>query len=234
MKKQLLAFAFLLFTHVGLFAQTSAADYIVKRDGELIGGIQIREIQERALKYRYGVNPKLKLIWLKEVAYYQSQGKRYDMNPLKAGVIAEAPRQPVAVAPDTTATIPQRPQRPTVRVPLESMQVERTSFFEQGRTDAQAYYKGYKGAGTGTFLTTFLLSPAGGLITAIAASSTPPKPHTLMYPDAELWKNAAYQSGYINQAGRIKRRKVWKNWGLGFLGAAAVGVATYAAVGGTF
>ncbi|MDQ1085692.1 hypothetical protein [Siphonobacter sp. SORGH_AS_1065] len=68
--------------------------------------------------------------------------------------------------------------------------------YNSGTQDAYQYYKGYKGAGTGTYLTTFLLSPVGGLITAIATLSTPPKKQNLMYSDHELWQTGSYQSGY--------------------------------------
>jgi len=45
--------------------------------------------------------------------------------------------------------------------------------FEKGKADSRLYYNGYKGAGTGTFVTTLLFG-GFGLVPAIACSSTLP------------------------------------------------------------
>ena len=87
--------------------------------------------------------------------------------------------------------------------------------FTQGRLDASKYYNGYKGAGTGTLVTS-LISPLVGLIPAIACSSTPPKDINLYYPDAELMKKTDYYNGYTQKSKKIKQGKVWKNWGIAF------------------
>ena len=86
--------------------------------------------------------------------------------------------------------------------------------FTQGQSDASQYYKGYKGAGTGTLITS-LVSPIVGLIPAIACSSTQPKQINLDYPDTELIKNADYYNGYTKKSKKIKQGKVWKNWCIG-------------------
>ncbi|MCJ8166289.1 hypothetical protein MKJ04_15685 [Pontibacter sp. E15-1] len=84
--------------------------------------------------------------------------------------------------------------------------------YNKGQQDAALYYKGYKGAGTGTLVVS-LLSPLVGLVPAIACSSTPPKEHNLDYPSSELMKNQDYKNGYSKGSRRIKSRKVWRNWG---------------------
>lgn len=84
----------------------------------------------------------------------------------------------------------------------------------QGQVDASTYYQGYKGAGTGTFLTTFFFSGLAGLIPAIACSSTSPSDENLMYPKSDLMKNSDYNNGYRQEAKRIKSRKVWDNFGI--------------------
>ena len=89
-------------------------------------------------------------------------------------------------------------------------------FFKKGYTDASIYYKGYKGAGTGTFLPSLLISPLLGLIPAIACSSTKPKDKNLNYPNTELMKNSDYYRGYTLRAKKIKQGKVWLNWGIAF------------------
>ena len=87
--------------------------------------------------------------------------------------------------------------------------------FNKGKMDAQRYYDGYKGAGTGTFITGFI-SPLIGLIPAVACSSTPPKDHNLNYPSPDLMKNTNYYNGYTQKAKKIKQGKVWTNWGIAF------------------
>jgi hypothetical protein len=100
---------------------------------------------------------------------------------------------------------------------------ETTSFSSQssgdlyvlGLRDASMYYKGYRGAGTGTLLVG-LLSPLVGLIPAIVCSSTQPQEINLSYPKADLMKNSQYYNGYTYKAKKIKQGKVWANWGIAF------------------
>jgi hypothetical protein len=87
--------------------------------------------------------------------------------------------------------------------------------FVQGQSDASRYYKGYKGAGTGTLITS-LVSPLVGLIPAIACSSTQPKEMNLNYPNADLMKKSDYYNGYTQKSKKIKQGKVWTNWGIAF------------------
>ena len=87
--------------------------------------------------------------------------------------------------------------------------------FIQGQTDATQYYKGYKGAATGTLITG-LVSPLLGLIPAIACSSTPPNDKNLNYPNPDLMKMSDYYDGYTHKAKKIKQGKVWRNWGIAF------------------
>jgi hypothetical protein len=84
----------------------------------------------------------------------------------------------------------------------------------KGQVDAERYYKKYKGAATGTLITS-LVSPLVGLIPAIITSSTTPKLENLGYPDENLFKQANYHQAYTRKAKRIKSGKVWKNWGIG-------------------
>ncbi|MBO9614221.1 MAG: hypothetical protein J7619_16065 [Dyadobacter sp.] len=84
----------------------------------------------------------------------------------------------------------------------------------KGQIDAARHYKRYKGAVTGTLLTS-LLSPVIGLIPAIICSATNPKIENLGYPSEELFKQATYYKAYTKKAKRIKQRKVWSNWGIG-------------------
>lgn len=87
--------------------------------------------------------------------------------------------------------------------------------FVKGQMDASRYYKGYKGAGTGTLIAS-LISPLIGLIPAIATSSTTPQEINLGYPDPELFKQKEYYDSYTQKSKKIKQGKVWTNWAIGF------------------
>lgn len=86
--------------------------------------------------------------------------------------------------------------------------------FRQGKSDAKIYYKGYKGAGTGTFLTTLFLGPIVGLVPAIATSVSTPNEDHLTFPNVALTKNPDYVTGYTQEAKKKKSRKVWGNYGI--------------------
>jgi len=88
-------------------------------------------------------------------------------------------------------------------------------FFVKGQADASRYYKGYRGAGSGTLISSLLI-PIVGLIPAIACSSTSPQDANLNYPNSELMKKTDYYNGYTQKAAKIKKSKVWTNFGIGF------------------
>lgn len=91
---------------------------------------------------------------------------------------------------------------------------DRMGMLQRGKVDAVSFYRGYKGAATGTLITS-LASPLAGLIPAIACSSTPPQEHNLQYPNHQLFNDSSYQHGYRQQARRMKVGRVWRNWGIG-------------------
>lgn len=83
-----------------------------------------------------------------------------------------------------------------------------TKMYQQGEVDATRYYRGYTGAGTGTFVTSFLVGPLLGLIPAIACSSTTPERRNLGLPNTQFEANNDYYQGSTQQAKRIKSKKV--------------------------
>ncbi|MFM2286003.1 MAG: hypothetical protein RLZZ543_1500 [Bacteroidota bacterium] len=86
---------------------------------------------------------------------------------------------------------------------------------EKGKQDAKIYYKGAKSGAGWTAATTILTSPLLGLIPAAICASTEPSDDNLNYKDRELMKNYAYNEAYTKQALKIKRRKIWTNYGIG-------------------
>ena len=85
-----------------------------------------------------------------------------------------------------------------------------------GESDANKFYKGYKGAGSTVLATGLLLSPLVGLIPAAICASSAPQDENLGYPSSDLMKNSEYANGYRNRAKKIKQNKVWTNLGVAF------------------
>ncbi|WP_266367019.1 hypothetical protein [Tellurirhabdus rosea] len=109
---------------------------------------------------------------------------------------------------DTTVVVDRENAAPVVRKTDYAVE------YYRGTRDADQYYTGYKGAGTGTLIAS-LISPLAGLIPAIACSTTPPREMSLGYPNSTTYEHADYRMGYNRQAKKIKSRKVWTNWGIG-------------------
>ena len=85
----------------------------------------------------------------------------------------------------------------------------------KGRRDAEMNYTGKKSGAGWTAATTILFSPLIGLIPAAACASSAPNDENLNYRDYELMKDFEYNRAYAEQAHKIKKKKVWKNFGVG-------------------
>lgn len=89
-----------------------------------------------------------------------------------------------------------------------------SDMFSKGKTDAKSFYRG-KNSGSGwTAATTILTSPIIGVIPAALCASSDPDDDNLKYPNSILMKNADYNRGYIDEAHRIKNKKIWKAFGI--------------------
>ena len=86
------------------------------------------------------------------------------------------------------------------------------SLVQQGRLDAKRFYR-KNGGSVGCGIVT-VLSPLIGLIPTALCSSIEPKERNLGYPSAELWNNSDYQWGYKTQAHKIKKKKLWRTFGI--------------------
>ena len=85
----------------------------------------------------------------------------------------------------------------------------------KGQQDAGRYYTGYREASTWTAATTIVGGIVIGLIPAIACSSSEIQMSNLTIPDPKLFKNSSYYQCYMQEAKRIKSRKVWRSFGIG-------------------
>jgi hypothetical protein len=86
---------------------------------------------------------------------------------------------------------------------------------DEGKQDSKVNYKG-KNSGAGwTCATTILFSPLIGLIPAVACSSSEPNDSNLNYKDSKSMKNNTYNQCYTEQAYKTKKRKIWRNFGIG-------------------
>ncbi|MBN1639386.1 MAG: hypothetical protein JW866_10485 [Ignavibacteriales bacterium] len=114
----------------------------------------------------------------------------------------------------------QQQQPPTIIMPkIESIannsSLNYQDFCFRGQQDASRYYTGYSSAATWTGAATILGGAVIGLIPAIACSSSNPERSSLTFPDSELAQNPSYYSCYMQEAKRIKSRKVWTMFGIG-------------------
>jgi hypothetical protein len=94
--------------------------------------------------------------------------------------------------------------------------VSSKDYYQEGQSDANKFYKGYKGAGSAVLATGLLLSPLIGVIPAAICASSDPQDENLGYPSSDLMKNAEYANGYRNRSKKIKQNKVWTNLGVAF------------------
>ncbi len=85
----------------------------------------------------------------------------------------------------------------------------------KGVADAKLNYKGQNSGATWTAATSAATSPLLGLIPAIVCSSAEPEDENLNCKNLELMKNNDYRQAYTQQAHKIKKKKIWKNYGIG-------------------
>lgn len=84
----------------------------------------------------------------------------------------------------------------------------------KGRQDAMVQYRGKNSGATWTGVTTILFSPVLGIIPAVGCTSTEPQDKNLDYTNSELMKDNSYNLSYREQAHKMKKKKVWTNYGL--------------------
>lgn len=105
---------------------------------------------------------------------------------------------------------------------------------EQGKQDAVMNYKGKNSGKGGVVATNILLGPLLGLIPAAIITSSEPQPENLRAPNPELMRNPSYNKGYTEQAEKIKKKKVWKAYGISAGVVVVLVVAAYSVAGASY
>jgi hypothetical protein len=90
-----------------------------------------------------------------------------------------------------------------------------TDLISKAKQDAKINYKGQNSGAGWTTATSIVLSPLFGLIPAIACSTSEPNESNLNYKEAELMKDNQYNQTFREEAHKIKKRKIWKNFAIG-------------------
>lgn len=105
------------------------------------------------------------------------------------------------------------PEDPTREMCYRNVPIKNLTFWD-GAADAERFYKGYKGAGTGSYFAGLLLYY--GLPVPIVTSLSAPKNARYFVPDQKLYElNPEYAAGYNHKARRMKQGKAWSNFGYG-------------------
>lgn len=87
--------------------------------------------------------------------------------------------------------------------------------FEKGKRDARLNYKGKNSGAIWTGAAAAFTAPILGVIPAIATSSSEPKIENLGSIDPKLFKDPNYKAGYLEEAHKRKKRRVWSGFGVG-------------------
>lgn len=97
---------------------------------------------------------------------------------------------------------------------LNNQQNSTIDYYMLGKNDATLYYTGKNSGALWTSFTTGLCSPIIGIIPAAACAFTEPTGQNLNIMDKNLELNREYYRGYVEQAHKIKKRKVWTAFGI--------------------
>ena len=199
-------FWYILVLFCFVFSNAKAASPAVRQDTIILkkGTIivcKIKEITDETVWYSLGENNRL--LYKLFRAEIQSMKLSAVITPKQN--TAKSIENPDYVPPITPNTLPAATYSRTT-VP--------SRMYLRGEGDADIYYKGYRGAGTATLLSTIFLGGLGGLLVAFLCSS-PPREHNLGYIDAKLMHDPDYRNGYTRRAHRKKKNKVWTNLGVG-------------------
>jgi hypothetical protein len=191
-KKLFLALLFL----IGNFAQ--AQDIITKKNGDDIKA-KVLEVNQNEIKYKSFSNPDgpLFVIYKSDVLLIRYENGTKD-------IFSESANNQINYNANSNSN-------GSTLMSTSSTSDMRT----KGKQDALVNYKGKRSGAGWTCATSIVCGPLFGLIPAAACSASEPIDENLNYRDPELMKNNDYNLAYTSQAHKIKKRKVWTNYGIG-------------------
>lgn len=85
----------------------------------------------------------------------------------------------------------------------------------KAKTDCRIHYKMWKASTFGTLFFT-IVSPVASLSVAVPASLTPPRIENLGLSDVDMLQDELYFSTYRKEAKRLKSKRIWTAYGIGF------------------
>ena len=201
MKKIFLSLLFSLFIIPFAFSQ----DIITTKSGEEINA-KVLEISTTEVKFTTADKTGVMQSLLKANVFMIKYENGYkEVFQEEKTAVAEPP----ALGQLPTAPAPRFKDAPNYRSLNQT-----DNLYLQGTNDASMYYRGYKGAATGTLVVS-ILSPIAGLVPALITSVSSPSGRNLSYPSSELYAQAEYARGYNDKARKMKSKKVWTNFGIG-------------------
>lgn len=187
-------------------------DVIVLKNADEIKS-KVVEITDLTIKYKKweNVNGPIYNLNKNEVLFirYENGTKEVFTNPL----------EPVAEPESRVAPIPQKPSAAqSIQNQPEASNIQELDYQKQGQNDALQFYNGKNSGKEWVFGITMLATPGVGCFPAIACLSKAPSNKNLQYPDYELFENnSVYANAYRQQAHKIKKQLVLKNYRNGCL-----------------
>lgn len=85
----------------------------------------------------------------------------------------------------------------------------------KAKNDCREYYKMWKASTFGTLFFT-IVSPVASLSVAVPASLTPPRIENLGLSDVDMLQDELYFGTYRKEAKRLKSKRIWTAYGIGF------------------
>ncbi len=198
---------------IGLNA--SAQDTITKKNGEDIKA-KVLEVTKTEIKYKRFESPEGAIYTMDKADIVMIRYKDGTKDLFLQEVAATTPKFPAGEDKENMANQPAPSQIENKTISTFDKSVyDAMSMAQRGEYDAQAYYRNYRSAATGTFLLTIFTSPVAGLFPAIGISKTPPKNENLNYPKEQLMQIKDYANAYKTKAHKMKKRKTWAGYAFG-------------------
>ncbi len=186
-------------------AQLSAQDTLFTKKGETIP-IRIISKGSDTLLYRLSLHPGIgtQSISMNEVRKIKyADGTSSYISEI---ILPQADSSTIVAAP-----VPAPTPIPIPNAPYKSAEALKN----EGTEEAKVFYRDYQTAGTVSLFGVLFLGPIINIIPATIMSNIPPGIDQLNYPSELKWSEPMYRHAYMQQAGRMKRHAILKNYAIG-------------------